>query len=314
MIARGLLTAAVLALLGWGRLAPLPLLAGSLSLGLLSAWGSRRAGHLHALELVDRTAQASPLSAVPPELKGLPCLVGLLCCASGASPLLLLALWGSAALVLRLLGGVPLRRYLRLLALPGAFLLLGALALAVDLGPAQGAVLALPAPGGVLSVTAESQRRAALTTLRAFGGVSWLYALALTTPMGQILDLLRRLKLPKTLVELMFLTYRYLFLLWELLEAMTQAARCRLGWRDLSAGVRTSGAVAAVLLGRSLGQARRSLAAMEARCWRGDVSLEGPDRAPLTPGQVLASACLSAGLIFMSLWARRGGLLPWLPC
>ena len=138
MIARGLLTAAVLALLGWGRLAPLPLLAGSLSLGLLSAWGSRRAGHLHALELVDRTAQASPLSAVPPELKGLPCLVGLLCCASGASPLLLLALWGSAALVLRLLGGVPLRRYLRLLALPGAFLLLGALALAVDLGPAQG--------------------------------------------------------------------------------------------------------------------------------------------------------------------------------
>ena len=78
--------------------------------------------------------------------------------------------------------------------------------------------------------------------------------------------------------------------------------------------MRTSAAVAAVLLGRSLGQARRSLAAMEARCWRGDVSLEGPDRAPLTPGQALASAGLSAGLIFLSLWARRGGLLPWLPC
>ena len=307
MIARGLLTTAVLALLGWGHLPPYPLLAGSLSLGLLSAWGSRRAGHLHALELVDRTAQASPLSAVPPELKGLPCLVGLLCCASGASPLLLLALWGSAVLVLRLLGGVPLRRYLRLLALPGAFLLLGALALAVDLGPAQGAVLALPAPGGVLSVTAESQRRAVLTTLRAFGGVSWLYALALTTPMGQILDLLRRLKLPKTLVELMFLTYRYLFLLWALLEAMTQAARCRLGWHDLSAGVRTSGAVAAVLLGRSLGQARRSLAAMEARCWRGDVSLEGTSPPEFTVRQALGTGMLTAGMALAWILSWRGG-------
>ena len=314
MTVRGFLTAAVLALLGWGRMPRFFLLAGSLSLGLLLAWASRKAEHFDAPELVDRMAQASPLSAVPPELKGLPCLAGLLCCASGASVLLLLALWGSAVLVLRLLGGVPLRRYLRLLTLPGAFLLLGALALAVDLGPAQGAVLALPVPGGVLSVTAESQRRAVLTTLRAFGGVSWLYALVLTTSMGQILDLFRRLKLSKTLVELMFLTYRYLFLLWGLMEVMTQAARCRLGWRDLSAGVRTSGAVAAVLLGRSLGQARRSLAAMEARCWRGDVSLEGPGRAPLAPGQVLASAGLSAGLIFMSLWARRGGLLPWLPC
>ena len=314
MIVRGLLTAAVLALLGWGRLPSYPLLAGSLSLGLLSAWGSRRAGHLHALELVDRTARNSPLARLRPELKGIPCLVGLLCCAAGASAPLLLALWGSAVLALCLLGKIPLRRYLRLLALPGAFLLLGALALVLELGPAQGAVLALPVPGGVLSVTAESQRRAALTTLRAFGGVSWLYALALTTPMGQILDLLRRLKLPKTLVELMFLTYRYLFLLWELLESMTQAARCRLGWHNFSAGVRTSGAVAAVLLGRSLGQARRSLAALEARCWRGDVSLEALSPAPCTAGQVLASAGLSAGLIFMSLWARRGGLFPWLPC
>ena len=41
MIVQGLLTAAVLALLGWGCLPPYPLLAGSLSLGLLSAWGSR---------------------------------------------------------------------------------------------------------------------------------------------------------------------------------------------------------------------------------------------------------------------------------
>lgn len=305
MILQAALTAAVLALMGYGRLPLPPLLAGSAAAGLLLAWGSRRAGHVHALELVDRTARSSPLAHVSPKLKTAVSLTGLCCCVTGRSMLLLLLLWGGAAAALCLPCGVPLRRLLRLLSLPGTFLLLGALVLTVDLGPGPGAVLVLP--GGLLQVTREGQLRAALVTLRAFGGVCWLYALALTTPMGQLLDMLRDLRVPKTLVELMFLTYRYLFLLWELLERMSQGARCRLGWRSFSAGVRTSGALASVLLGRSLEQARRSLGAMEARCWRGDVSLEGTAPPPLTGVQALGGAVLTAVLAGVSLCAWRGG-------
>ena len=208
MILRAVLTGAVLALMGWGRLPPLPLLAGSGLLGLLLAWGSRKAGHTHALELVEQTARRSPLAEMSPGAKVLLCLAGLLACVTARSLVLVLLLWGTALGALLGPGGVPLRRYLRLLALPGTFLLLGALALAVDLGPVPGDVLALPVPGGFLSVTEAGQRRTALVTLRAFGGVSWMYALALTTPMAQLLELLQRWKLPKTLVELMFLTYR----------------------------------------------------------------------------------------------------------
>src|SRR5699024_12507283 len=61
----------------WGRLPPLPLLAGSGLLGLLLAWGSRKAGHTHALELVEQTARRSPLSEMSPGAKVLLCLAGL---------------------------------------------------------------------------------------------------------------------------------------------------------------------------------------------------------------------------------------------
>lgn len=309
MILRAGLTAAVLALMGYGRL-PVPCLAaGSVLLGLLLAWGGKKAGHVHALELVDQTARRSPWAEQSVRAKGLLCLTGLGCCVTARSLVLVLVLWVAALGVLLLLGGVSLRRYLRLMALPGSFLLLGALALVVELGPvpAPGEVLSLPVPGGCLSVTGESQRTAALVTLRALGGVSWMYVLALTTPMARLLETLQGIGLPKVLVELMFLTYRYLFLLWELLETMSQAAQCRLGWRGLSAGVRTSGAIASVLLSRSLGQARRSLAAMEARCWQGDVALEGSGTLPLTPRQGLLTAAALAGLISISRIAWRGG-------
>lgn len=307
MILRAVLTGAVLTLVGWGRLPALPLLAGSGLLGLLLAWGSRKAGHAHTLELVEQTARRSPLSEMSPGAKVLLCLAGLLACVTARSLVLVLLLWGAALGVLLGPGGMSLRRYLRLLALPGTFLLLGALALVADLGPVPGDVLALSVPGGFLSVTEAGQHRAALVTLRAFGGVSWMYALALTTPMAQLLELFQRWRLPKTLVELMFLTYRYLFLLWGLLESMSQAARCRLGWRNFSAGVRTSGAAASILLVRSLGQARRSLAAMEARCWRGDVSLEGTSSPEFTVRQALGAGMLTTGMALAWILSWRGG-------
>ena len=169
MILRAVLTGAVLTLVGWGRLPALPLLAGSGLLGLLLAWGSRKAGHAHALELVEQTARRSPLSEMSPGAKVLLCLAGLLACVTARSLVLVLLLWGAALGVLLGPGGMSLRRYLRLLALPGTFLLLGALALAADLGPVPGDVLALPVPGGFLSVTEAGQHRAALVTLRAFG-------------------------------------------------------------------------------------------------------------------------------------------------
>ena len=168
------LAAAVLFLLGTGRLPPLPLALGSLGAGLALAWGSRRGGHAHAVELVERTARSSPLSEMPVGAKGLVCLAGLACCAASPSLLLALLLWGTACLALLGPGGVSVRRYLRLMALPGTFFLLGALALVADLGPRPGDVLALPIPGGFLSVTRHSQRQAALVTLRALGGMSWM--------------------------------------------------------------------------------------------------------------------------------------------
>ena len=63
MILRAVLTGAVLALIGWGRLPPLPLLLGSGLLGLLPAWWSRKAGHIHALELVADKKTKAPFPA-----------------------------------------------------------------------------------------------------------------------------------------------------------------------------------------------------------------------------------------------------------
>ena len=118
MILRAVLTGAVLTLMGWGRLPALPLLAGSTLLGLLLAWGSRKTGHTHALELVEQTARRSPLSEMSPGAKVLLCLAGLLACVTARSLVLVLLLWGAALGVLLGPGGVSLRRYLRLLALP----------------------------------------------------------------------------------------------------------------------------------------------------------------------------------------------------
>lgn len=59
--------------------------------------------------------------------------------------------------------------------------------------------------------------------------MSALYMMSLATPVSELVLVLQRLHLPRLLVELMNLIYRYIFILIDVSEQMQIAAKARLG-------------------------------------------------------------------------------------
>lgn len=110
-------------------------------------------------------------------------------------------------------GGLGARRYLALFRLPAVFMLLSALALLWTYAHEPEGVLSIPCFGGWLVVTGESQAMTGLVLARAVGAVSCLYFLSLTTPVPEVLSVLRRLRMPGVLLDLAILIYRYIFIL-----------------------------------------------------------------------------------------------------
>ena len=152
---------------------------------------------------------------------------------------------------------VPLGAYLRVLAVPMAFLVTGCIALVFSVDFVEG--------GLSISATPEGWRTAGRVFLRSLAAISAMLMLAISVPMGEILSLLRRCRVPAAITELMGLIYRMLFVFNQTLRAMLRAQGCRLGFRNLRTSYRSLGAALAALFVRAMDRAHRLERGLAAR-------------------------------------------------
>lgn len=149
------------------------------------------------------------------------------------------------------------RDYLALLAIPGAFILLGCCALMLDVGYREGRWL--------VSVNRGSFQLGIHVMLRSFGAVSALSFLTLSTPVGEVISALGRLHVPGIVTELMYLIYRYIFIMADSHSRIRAAAESRLGFGDFKTSCRTFGASLGNLLVFTLKRSGDCYHAMESR-------------------------------------------------
>jgi cobalt/nickel transport system permease protein len=174
------------------------------------------------------------------------------------------------------ISGLKFHDYIGMLLLPLSFMLLSGLALLIQFGCDPSGIMCLPFLNGYLYVSETSQSLTALVIAKAFGAMSCLYLLSLTTPMTEIINVLKRLKFPSVVIQLMYLIYRCIFILLGMHHQMKTAARSRLGYVNYQTSIRTTGNIYANLLIRSYKKANQMFDAMESRCFDGEIAfLEG---------------------------------------
>lgn len=173
--------------------------------------------------LIEQAAYASRWRHTAPAAKGLFALAGLVAVfiASSASGALTVA--GLLVAVARLHAGVSLPVYLRAAAPALFFLAISSLSLAVSLGnDAHGELTLILAP--------DAGERIVGVAVRSLGALAALLLLVLTTPLPDLIGLLRRLKFPALLLDLMVLCYRMLHIFLAAVQDMLTAQSARLGY------------------------------------------------------------------------------------
>lgn len=244
--------------------------------------------------LIEQSAQTNRWRPVCPQAKVLFAGAGSVAAYLAASPVaaLLLALLMVALVV----GGarVPLRRYLRVLAAPLAFLVLGAVSLLLSFDPEAGTLRW--APDGFASV--------ALTLGRALAAITALLLLALTTPLSDVVSLLRRWRAPETLIDLMVVGYRMLFVLGEAKRDIAAAQAARLGYASLSRRWRSVGILFGALAVDVWCRAADLHAAAQSR--NGDGPLRFLERPWPAARRELRIAALAAGALLAGVLFHRG--------
>lgn len=177
-------------------------------------------------------------------------------------------------------GGIPFLRYIRLFTLPLGFLILSTAAIVVNVKEAPLDLFALQFGKWYITGSADSLMYALQLILTALAAVSCLYFLALHTPVPDILDVLRRLRCPALLIELMLLIYRFIFVLLDTAAAIRTAQEARMGNRDYRTSLKSFGMLGSGLMLRAVRRSGRLYEAMEARCYDGTIRVLSESNPP----------------------------------
>lgn len=196
-------------------------------------------------------------------------------------------------------GGLKLHHYISMLLVPIIFLIFGTIAIAIGFSMH---------PVGQYHVhfwicfTFIAQRQVCLKqnlVLKALGAVSALYMMTLTTPLSEIIAVLRKAHVPKLIIELMNMIYRYIFIMIDTHSRMKNSAESRLGYCDFKTSCYSFGQVASNLLVVSLKRGNNYYNALEARCYNGDLQFLEEEK-QVKAGQVVMAVIFI--IILLLIW------------
>ena len=209
---------------------------------------------------------------------------------------------GTAAAVLLGPARVPPALLLRVIRWPAAFLLCGVLSVLVSLGwdgrP-------------TLSVTAATAGTAAALLGHGLAGLLAVLVLAATTPMVDLLDGLRRARVPAVCVDIAQLTYRLLFVFLGTARQIREAQEARLGYAGARAALASAATLTGTILVRSWDRAARLEAGLAGRGYIDDLTTLAPDRRASTAFLLASVGGVAAICIATLLCARlTTGTLP----
>lgn len=168
-------------------------------------------------------------------------------------------------------GGLPLNEYLSILAIPMVFILLGTFTIAIDFSKQPMGQYNLNLGFCYVFTSQAKFVEVVFLILKVFAAISALQMMTLSTPSSEIIYVLRTAHVPKLIVELMNLIYRYIFILMDVYTKMKNSAESRLGYCDFKTSCYTFGSIASNMLVISLKKANTYYDAMEARCYEGDL-------------------------------------------
>ena len=229
---------------------------------------------------IDKYAFLSRLSKVNPVEKIIFSIVTLTICIFFNSVPANIAVFAAMAYMVIFKGGLNARKYIGLLFVPASFLMISIVAIAIDITHAafvpqkmNDMVWKLFINNIAVIITYEGIQKAVKLFFTAIASVSCLYFLILTTHITEIIMILRKIKVPEIIIDIMTITYRFICVMLETASCIIFSQTSRLGYTNAGNTYRSLAGIVSSLFSGVLKKADQIYMAMESRCGWGCVNV-----------------------------------------
>ncbi|HNX18335.1 MAG TPA: cobalt ECF transporter T component CbiQ [Methanoregula sp.] len=218
---------------------------------------------------LDSVAQQSTFRHIHPVTKLILALGSLILCLISPSPVVPLISGIVLSLVLIIPGRTSPRLYGELLLGPAIFTVMSIVVLLFLLGGGDVIWRFNPVSWINLTITTGSISQSTLVLFRVFGCSISLFFIALTTPMTDLFNGMKRIGIPIEIIDLMMIIYRYIFIIYAQAIEIWQAQVMRLGYSRVREAIQSFSMLCGMLFISSWIAGEDLVRAMDCRCYNG---------------------------------------------
>ena len=169
------------------------------------------------------------------------------------------------------LGKISLKKYIDFFKVPIIFLLISVAVININFSKNITDFYYFNVGDLYIYTTDENIKKSCILFWRALSGVSSMYMLALSTPLNEIIYVMKKARTPQIIIELMYLVYRFIFIMRDSYKSMRKSIESRLGFIDYRTSLLSFGKIISNILIVSLRKSNFFYDSMESRCYRGEI-------------------------------------------
>ena len=169
------------------------------------------------------------------------------------------------------LGKISLKKYIDFFKVPTIFLLISVAVININFSKNITDFYYFNIGDLYIYTTDENIKKSCILFWRALSGVSSMYMLALSTPLNEIIYVIKKVRTPQIIIELMYLVYRFIFIMRDSYKSMRKSIESRLGFRDYRTSLLSFGKIISNILIVSLRKSNSFYDSMESRGYKGEI-------------------------------------------
>lgn len=182
--------------------------------------------------IIDKYAYTNKLTKTNPNFKFGLVILGLFLIIVFENNYINIAIFGLMVFLTTIIAGIPMDKYLKIFSIPLGFLMISILTILVSFAKEDVFLYGFKIFSIYIGVTDLSIFNSINTVTRVMGSLSASLFLALTTPLTDIIRVLKKMHIPKIMIELLVLTYRFIFIFLDEAREIRLSQEIRFGYSD----------------------------------------------------------------------------------
>lgn len=223
--------------------------------------------------LIDKYSYNNNLRNVSPRAKFILAFGFLIIATWSDSSLVHAAIFLLNVIIIIFLAKIPFKNFLKILGIPLGFLVLSIITIVITFGN-QEYLLQMHIGKLQLGITSQSLSQGVTLFFRSFASLSSMIFLTLTTPMIDLIKVLKKFRVPDFFIELMVLIYRLIFIFLEECMEIRNAQEIRFGYSTMKNSFKSLSVLIKIIFIRVLQRNKEMLISLECKLYDGEFPFE----------------------------------------